>query len=134
MLSLTSNSKSLRSPKPKTKSLMIKPKGFNGSIAPFVSGNNAVLVLSGLDSAKGLTPVSYLTVEISIDGSKEKPVVFKSKIDAKNVKSGITITGTSVMSVGAVSNVTAIVTIESRKKVSNPITISTRISPVGGKK
>lgn len=113
---------------------MIKPKGFSGSIAPFVSGNNAVLVLSGLDSSKGLTSVSYLTVELSIKGSKGKPVVFKSKIDAKNIKSGVTIVGTSAMSVAAISDVTAIVTIESRKKVSEPITILTRVSPAGGRR
>lgn len=113
---------------------MIKPKGFSASIANFISGNDAVLVLSDSDSSKGLTSVCYLKVKLTIDGSSAAPVIFEKKINGKDLPSSITLTGTSSMSVSSVSTITAIVTIESRKKVSNPITLSPRIGPAGGKK
>lgn len=113
---------------------MIKPKGFSASIAPFTSGSNAVLIVSD-GNAKGISSVSYLSVEITVSGSKGKPIVFEEKFDGKNIsKGGFVLTGTSAISVTQVTNVTAVVKIESRKKQSDPLTINTTVSPPGKEK
>lgn len=113
---------------------MIKPKGFVVGVDSFVSGQDAVLKLVDASSSKGLTKTMYLTAEIAVKGAKGDPIFFKSKVGLDQLKTGVTLTGTSNIVVSTNTQVNISVTIESRLKASEVVKVSTTITPPKGKK